>query len=405
MNSDLIRALVVLRLSRILKDRMGLVWLLIMPMAFSFLMGQLLGDWGGGSSNLPRFMVFDLDGGAAADSLLVSLENNDRFRVVRSDTTTSETAVLDALERSRITAALFIPEGFSDPDTESNAHPLRLFYDSDRLSSQTVRTLLEKSVLKVNTLHAAQSLVWRDLQNPLPTDRSERFDSAEFEDRWDEPRISVTSSTLGRVEEDGLVLTKASQHVGPAYTIFFVMMFLMTSAKDLVTERKEGTLARLVTSRASSLDLVLGFFLGGMTVGLVQAGTLLALNSLAFGIDYGTSAGGLVLVVVLMAGVSSAGAVLLGSVARSGAQAEGLGMAVTMIMAALGGLWWPLEIVPEFMQSLGKCIPTGQAITVFHDMIGRGHGIQQMSTLFLGLGLWFLGLLILASWRLRKIVA
>ena len=405
MNSSVIRALVVLRLQRILKNRTDLIWLIAMPMFFSFLMGQLLGDWSKGPDNLPRFLVFDLDGGAEADSLLSLLQDNERFRLVRSDSMVDDAAVRDALERSSITAALFIPEGFSDPVPDGETAPLRLFYDSNRLSSQTVRTLLERSVLKGNTLRAAESIVWDDLQTPVPVHRSSRLNRAEFESRWNEPRVAVTSLTLGRIEEQGLVLTSASQHVGPAYTIFFVLMFLMASAKDLVTERKDRTLARLVASRASSPDLVLGFFLGGMTVGLVQAGILLALNSLAFGIDYGSSVAGLVLVVLLVAGISSAASVLLGSVARSGAQADGLGIAITLILAALGGLWWPLEIVPGFMQNLGKSIPTGQAITVFHDMIGRGYGIAQMPELFLGLGFWLLVLLGLAAWRLRRLAA
>ena len=48
------------------------------------------------------------------------------------------------------------------------------------------------------------------------------------------------------------------------------------------------------------------------------------------------------------------------------------------MLAALGGLWWPLEIVPAFMQELGRALPTGQIITVFHDMIGRGHGLAEL---------------------------
>lgn len=404
MNFAVIRALVVLRLLRILKDRTGVIWLIGMPMVFSFLMGQLLGDWSRQPGDLPRFMVYDADGGAATDSLLASLDGGDKFRVVRSDTSISEAAALESVERSRITAALFVPAGFSDPRHPAGADTLRLFYDSDRLSSQTARTELERAVMKGNTVRAAESLVWRDAA-ARPVDRASGFDQKEFESRWDEPRVSVTATVLGRAESQELSLTQASQHVGPSYTIFFVLMFLMMSAKDLVAERRDRTLARLVVSRASAVDLVLGFFFGGLVVGLLQGSILLALNSLAFGIDYGSSPAGLVLVLVLVAGFSAAASVLLGCVARSGAQADGLGMALTLVLAALGGLWWPLEIVPGFMQTLGKSLPTGQAITVFHDMIGRGYGVPEMAGLFFGLTAWFLVLLALATWRLRKLVS
>ena len=194
--------------------------------------------------------------------------------------------------------------------------------------------------------------------------------------------------------------------MGPAYTIFFVMMFLMMSAKELVAEREDRTLSRLMVSRATSLDIVLGFFLGGMLIGLVQAAVLLGLNSLPiFGVDYGDSPAALILTVVLFAGACSAGSILLGTTARSGAQADGLGLAVTLTMAAVGGLWWPLEIVPPFMQTIGHSLPTGQAITIFHDMIGRGYGVAQLSGLLLGLAVWFVGALVLGTWRLRGLVS
>ncbi len=131
---------------------------------------------------------------------------------------------------------------------------------------------------------------------------------------------------------------------------------------------------------------------------------LLVLNSLVLGIDYGDAPVALVLVIVLFAGMAASASIVLGSLAHTGAQADGLGMAVTMILAAVGGLWWPLEVVPEFMQSIGKALPTGQAITVFHDMIGRGYGLTEVSGLLMGLGAWFVVLLALATWHLRRIV-
>ena len=59
-------------------------------------------------------------------------------------------------------------------------------------------------------------------------------------------------------------------------------------------------------------------------------------------------------------------------------------------------------MVPSFMQTLGHSLPTGQAITVFHNMIGRGHGVAQLAPLLWGLALWFALALSLSAWRLRK---
>jgi len=401
-NPSLVAALVRLRLTRVFRERINLIWLFVMPMVFSFLMGQMLGDWsGGGQDSRPRFMVYDRDGGQAVDSLLAPLLDNERFITVRVDTLVAEEDIKASLAKHRITAALFVPEGFTRALASNEETVLRLYYDSDRLSSQTVRTLLDRAILKLGTLQ-----VVKQLAGSAGAPGTAALSAHRFESLWANPRVTVSVATLGRKTEAGLALDRSAQHVGPAYTIFFIMMFLLTSSKELVAERQDRTLARLMVSRASSLDLVMGLFLGGMVLGLLQAAVLLGLNMLPpFGVDYGDSPAGLFLVVVLFVAFSSAASLLLGSLARSGAQADGLGMAFTMVMAALGGLWWPLEIVPEFMQKLGHALPTGQAISVFHDMIGRGFGVAEMSAWLLGLGCWFLLTMALAVWQFRKLAA
>jgi len=408
MNLSVIMAMVRLRLVRVRRDRMGLVWLLVMPMVFSLVMGELMGGVTGhsGTANLPSLLVSDLDGGDAADQLLAPLADNERFRVVRWDSLVTPEAARDLVEKSRRTAVLLIPDGYTAAVSAGLLTQLHFYYDSDRLSSQTVNTLLNRALLETNTVAAARSLVQTETQadGVLARDRAESFSEESFTNRWQNPKLIVTTEVIGRLKDTGLSLTNTHQHVGPAYVLFFVMMFMMMSSKELVEAREDRTLARLVTSRATSTDLVLGFFLSGMILGLVQSAVLLVMNSLAFGIDYGDSLLGLILVVVLFAGFSAGAAVLLGSIARTGAQADGLGMALTMTMAALGGLWWPLEVVPESMQALGRALPTGQAISIFHDMIGRGYGVAELSSYLIGLTIWFVGALLLGSWKLRQLL-
>jgi ABC-2 type transport system permease protein len=404
MNRRVVQAMVALRLRRVLRDRTALVWLLVMPMVFSLVMSQLLGNWSSsGQAPRPRFLVHAAEPSTAVDRLLAGLRDNERFLLVQADTLVTAEQARAAVESGRSTAVLLIPAAFGAASAQADT--LRLWHDSDRLSSQTVRTLLDRAVLRANTEASARSLVAADPAADLPADRAAAFDRAAFERRFDEPRVDLEVSVLGRrTAERALALDRAAQHTSPAYTLFFVLMFLMTSAKDLVAERRDRTLARLTLSRASSVDLVSGFMLGAFALGLLQSGILLLLNAVVFGLDYGDSPVTLVLVVVLFAAVAAAGAVLLGSSARSEAQADGLGVGVTLVLAALGGLWWPLEIVPDLMKAAGHALPTGQAITIFHDLIGRGWGLAEAAPLLLGLAAWCAVLLMAAVVRLRRVV-
>lgn len=405
MNATIVLAMIGLRLRRVLSDRMALLWFLAMPLVFSFLMSQLMGDWsGGGSANKPRFLVLAPVQDGDLERLLVPLRDHERFQMEVRDTLIADATLEAAVADGRITAALVVPGALADADEDGGAP--RLYYDADRLSSQTIRTLLDRHLLRLNTEIAARGLVAQpDAAGNLPRGRSLAFDTIRFDSLLSTPRVSLDAETLGReATAQSFALTDSFQHAGPAYTLFFVMMFVLLSAKELVTERQDRTLARLTASRATAGTLVAGFFGAAMVVGMVQIILLLLLNSLIGGIDYGDSPLTLVLVVILFAGVCAAGSVLMGSLARTGGQADGISIAVTMTMAALGGLWWPLEIVPAFMQELGRALPSGQAITVFHDMIGRGWGLAECGGMLIGLAFWFVVLFSLAVWRLRRLV-
>lgn len=405
MNPQVVGAMVRLRLLRVVRDRGGLVWLLVMPMVFSYLMGMLMGDWGGGGTPPRRkVLVSDLDRGPAAQMLLGPLRAHERYEVAVVDTAISDAQARAMVDDRRVTAVLQVPPGFSAALAGGPRVDLRLALDADRLGGQSARTVIERSLLRLATAGAAMSLVAAP-GTEVPRDGAAGFDEAAFVDAWESPRLRLRAAALGRLETDDWGLTRSTQHVGPSYILFFVLMFMMVSAKDLVQERRDRTLARLVTSRATAVDLVAGYFLGGLAVGLLQAAILLGLNALAFDLDYGDSAPALVAVVVLFAAFSSSAAILLGALARSGPQADGLGTGLTMVLGAVGGLWWPLEIVPAFMQAIGRALPTGQAITVFHGLIGRGWGLAEAAPLLGGLSLWFLAAFALAAWRLRRQVA
>jgi hypothetical protein len=71
--------------------------------------------------------------------------------------------------------------------------------------------------------------------------------------------------------------------------------------------------------------------------------------------------------------------VLLGALARTRSQASGLTTMVAILLAALGGAWWPLEITPPAYQTLVKALPTTWTMTGFNDVTVRGQGAGRVA--------------------------
>ena len=59
-------------------------------------------------------------------------------------------------------------------------------------------------------------------------------------------------------------------------------------------------------------------------------------------------------------------------------QANGIVLLLSLSLAPLGGAWWPLEIVPEFMQTIGHLSPVAWAMDGFQDLIYFGGGFGDV---------------------------
>jgi ABC-type multidrug transport system permease subunit len=74
-------------------------------------------------------------------------------------------------------------------------------------------------------------------------------------------------------------------------------------------------------------------------------------------------------VLLFYAAFLSSLSLLLGSLARTEAQAVALGVLASNMAGALGGCWWPIEITPPYMQKLAMALPTGWAMDALHKLV------------------------------------
>jgi ABC-2 type transport system permease protein len=391
-----VASLIRLHFRKTLTDRSNYFWLLGMPMMFSVLMGFMFGSIGGGTAAVPVVTVFDASRSPASAELVAALGGRAAYAVAVADSAGSLELALGLVRDGRRTAVLYIPADFATRLGGPEPPTLHFCFDSDRASAQTARTALEEELHRRDAL-----LAGRRAAGAGP------FDVAAFDSLWAAPRVVLDAQRLGRLapdDEDDLPLTSGFQHTGPSYTLMFVMMFMLMSVRDVVAERHLGTLRRLRLGASGSGALAVGLLMGPVILGLCQMAVLLGLNALLFGIDYGDSPATLILLAVLFTTLVSALSLFIATYCRTAGQADGLGMTFSMLMAALGGLWWPLEIVPPFMQRIGLLLPTGRAITVFHNLIGRGWGLQENAGHLLWLGATLALLLFASMRRFRRLI-
>lgn len=180
---------------------------------------------------------------------------------------------------------------------------------------------------------------------------------------------------------------------------FLMMALLVTAAATLASDMQAGLLRREVSCALAPVTVVAGRAAAVFLWGMVEALYLLGLSVLVFKISFPPPA---VVVVFLLAFTASGMGVLLAVLVRRPGPAAGLGLLLTLALAALGGCWWPLEIVPASMRRWALWLPTGRAMAALGDiLVGNGGWAEARAAApyFLLLGTLFL---LLGGWRLRR---
>jgi ABC-type multidrug transport system permease subunit len=159
--------------------------------------------------------------------------------------------------------------------------------------------------------------------------------------------------------------------------VYLMMNLLIFGGAAAVWERRSGVLKRMWVQPVTAGALVAGKIVGLVMLGAVQSAMLLLAGRFIFGVPLGEHLPGIVLTLIVYSWVAASLGVLVGSIVRTEEKVIGICILASVTMAALGGCWWPLEIVPPSMKTLAHVVPTGWAMDALHQLISFGGGMTK----------------------------
>jgi ABC-type multidrug transport system permease subunit len=191
----------------------------------------------------------------------------------------------------------------------------------------------------------------------------------------------------------------------PGNVVMFVLLVALTfGAASVSGERQGGQLRRLATSPVSRTQIIAGKIAGRFVVAGFQI-TILMLFGMAASRIWGIPIGDnpvLTWFVLLVYAVAVAPlGVAFGAWFTDPDRAASVGVIATMVMAAFGGCWWPLEVVSRPLQILALAFPTGWAMRAMHGTISFGQTLGGMSIPLLALAGFSLVFTLIAIRSLR----
>jgi ABC-2 type transport system permease protein len=161
------------------------------------------------------------------------------------------------------------------------------------------------------------------------------------------------------------------------FAIMFMMFGLSGAASTILDERIGGTWGRLMISPASKLQIILGYMLSYFFMGWIQFAVLMVAMNLLFDVTWGHLAflipfASLVILTVVGFGLMIAGLV------KTKQQAGAISAVLIVSTCMLGGVYWPLDFVPELMQKLALAVPQSWAMAGFKEIISGSLHVETL---------------------------
>jgi len=383
------KALEIARVSilRTFRDRMGLFFIVILPMILVIVLGLTYGGM-----NAARVGIADQDRSPLSEALIGDLQTTDiRLEIRRYDTAAD---LRDAVERGFIEIGLAIPTGYDAALRAGGQAPLEVVAQPLGYAS-AVRTAIDGAIARQTALIQAARYT--------TTAAGVTFDAALAAARDRRPAVAgvaVAVESVGEITSNpnGFAVGAQSQ------VILFMFLTSMTGAAVLVTTRQLGVTRREFSTPTSVRSIIAGETLGRFTFALFQGGFIVIASALLFGVDwidpFATGA-----IVIAFALVASGAAMLLATLVANEHQLSATGPALGMIFGLLGGTMVPMEVFPDAMRTLSHVTPHAWAMDAFHRLLLDGGGLGQVLP-EVGVLLGFAAVLLtLAVFRFRREIA
>jgi len=204
------------------------------------------------------------------------------------------------------------------------------------------------------------------------------------------------------------VIPNSVQHNVPAWALFAIFFIVVPLSINLVKEKSQGTSVRIRTSPTPYFIHILGKTFTYLIICVIQFLLMVAVGIWIFPLmdlpQFDVSGKMFhLLIVTLFAGLAAIGfGILIGTVSNTQEQSAPFGATSVVVLAAIGGIWVPVFLMPEFMQKIAQFSPMNWGLNAYYDIILRNSGIGEIAKELIFLFLFYIAMVTVSLLYERK---
>ena len=345
-------------------------------------------------------LLVNKDDGTVSKNIIDQLTNSDSFELITKQT---EEEARDLVFSGDYQLAIVIPEKLSadlNKKVQQNVEgvmtqfmmeegeeapvvakediqpkEVKLYFDP--ATQVSFKSAVKNGIDKMITKIEMQS-VYKAFQDQMSTDGE-----ASQEMTFDTSSFILFKEVLPK-KDNKEILPNSVQHNVPAWTLFAIFFIIVPLSINIVKEKSQGTFVRLRTNPVSYATV-----LGGKTIVYLIVCSIQFVLMLLVGIYMFPAIGlpqldvsgriAMLMIVTVFAGLAAIGlGLLIGTIANTQEQSAPFGATFVVILAAMGGIWVPVFVMPQFMQVLANVSPMNWGLNAYYDVFLRNAGFVEI---------------------------
>jgi ABC transporter, permease protein len=375
----------------IIRDLGGLIVLFLMPLLLILIVTFVQdGAYKAISKEKTSILLVDNDKGEISHKIKEILNNSDIFNIVtqQNNQPINEVQAQQKVLKGEYLMAIIIPENLSliiKNQVSNNVNNIINTFTGDKIQSIENKGVINNEIrlyfdptlqisFKENIKINIDKIIY-SIEN--------QYIYEAFQQQLEVENIELSQKIISfkeinpKVNQEEEKLPNSVQHNVPAWALFAIFFIVIPLSSNIVKEKLQGTGLRVFTSPQPYSFFLLGKIITYLIICVLQFILMLLVGLYFFpllGLPALDISGKLLLLlfVAMASGLSAISiGILLGTVASTQEQSAPLGATLTVILAAIGGIWVPVFAMPHIMQIISKISPMHWALQAFYDILLR----------------------------------
>ncbi|WP_318505115.1 ABC transporter permease [Bacillus sp. T3] len=355
------------------RDKKAFLTLIMMPLLLIAILGAAFGNvfQEEGDVEIPKFTlgIVNLDegtvGGILADEVFgKALPDQIRVKNFKQD------KMEQKIQDHKLSVGIVIPANFTTSLSTGKAAEIKLI----SVPNPGVKTMIIQSVIEQFTQNytveteAMKQSMEKALQVGMSIEEYQASMVAKTDQNAEENQTIDSQLNEKTVQAESKPVG-SFQYYAAAMGVMFLLMTVAEGVSAMILEKEQEVYNRLQVSKLSYHQYLTGKMLGLITISLIQAFVIIIGTTLIFGVDWGDSVAGVIVITISFV-ISACGlGILAGSFIKKEKTFSVASMLATQIMAAIGGSMAPLYIFPDWAVLAGKFLPNGLALQTYIELM------------------------------------